>query len=323
MEALKMVNPQVEEEKQEISPEQIESIRKALKKHIDETKISQSKLARQLGFSPSTLSQFLNNQYKGDVEGVYVTAKKYLKLHLQKQKAPKQPEFVMTETASEIMTVLNFALINNDMGAIVGDPGIGKTITMKKFASENPGVEYISISPATKAPIALLDEMLEVLNKQEAGTMAAKQRAVIKALKDSGKMFIIDEAQHLTPSSLHTLQAIHDATKTPIILAGNPLVLDQMGHGRIAEFAQLFSRIGIHRRITGKKSKNDVRMIVEQNVTDPDQEVINFLYEKANGPGGFRYMVKHLILAMTFAYKKNAQVTIDYLYAAERMLEGE
>jgi DNA transposition AAA+ family ATPase len=319
MEALKMIQPQAED----ISDKQIERIRQELKNYIKKTGISQGKLAGQLGFSASTLSQFLSGIYKGDVENVYTVARKHLNLQQQKAEAPKQPKFVETEISKEISTVLTFVQINNDMGAYVGDPGIGKTITCKKFAAENPNVVYISVSPATKSPIALLDEMLDALDRQEAGTMAVKQRALIKILKDTGKMFIIDESHHLTPSSLNTIQAIYDAAETPIFLTGNPMVLDQMGNGRIAEFAQLFSRIGIHRKVIGSKPKKDVRMIVEQSVTDPDDEIINFLYNKANGPGGYRYMVKHLVLAMTFAYKQNTTLNIQYLRAAERMLEGE
>lgn len=323
MEALKMVNSQVDERKESLSQEKIDKIRDALKKHMDETGISQSRLARQLGFSPSTLSQFLSDSYKGDVENVYITARKYLNLYNQKLEAPQKPDFVMTEIADEILTVLTFTQINNDMGAYVGDPGIGKTMTCKKFVADNPNVVYISVSPATKSPIALLDEILDVLGKQEAGTMAVKQRALIKELRNTGKMLIIDESHHLTAMSINTIQAIYDAAETPIFLTGNPLVLDQMGNGRIAEFAQFFSRIGIHRRFAGKKPVKDVIQIASQCIDDPDKAIIKFLHEKANGPGGYRYMVKHLVLAQTFARKKGDTVDLKYLRMAERMLEGE
>lgn len=325
MKVLKMIDPprNDQEVKQEISQEQIDRIKNAIKKHMDETGISQSRLAKQLGFSPSTLSQFLSSSYKGDVENVYITTRKFLNLQKQKIEAPQRPNFVMTEIADEIMTVLAFTQINNDMGAYVGDPGIGKSMTCKKFKDDNPNVVYISISPATKSPIALLDEMLDALDKQESGTSAVKQRALIKELKNTGKMFIIDEAHHLTAMSINTIQAIYDAAETPIFLTGNPLVLDQMGNGRIAEFAQFFSRIGIHRKFTGKKPIKDIIKIASQNIIEPNEKIISFLSDKANGPGGYRYMVKHLVLAQTFAGKKGSTVDIKYLQMAERMLEGE
>jgi len=321
MESLKLVNS-LEQLDVEMSREEYEKIRDSLEQYINESGRSQSKIAKEIGFSSAAISQFLNGNYPGNMANMCFAVEKYLTLQKQRLEAPKRPEFVMTEIADEIMTVCNFAQINNDMGMVLGDPGIGKTMTLRKFAEENPNVEYICASPTTKSPNAFLDELLDVLGKQEKGTAAAKQRACIKILKGSGKMLIIDEAQHLTRSSIETIRAIYDATKIPIVLAGNPIVFDQMGGGRKIEFAQFFSRIGIRRILTGNRSKNDVRMIVEQCVTDPSEEIIEFLSSKANGKGGFRWMEKHLVLGMTLAYQKKEPVTIEHLHKAERILEG-
>lgn len=306
-------------------PESLEdNTRRALREYIDERGISQSKLARKLDLSSSLMSQFLNGNYKGDVDHVCNVVRNFLNLEKKKVESPKKPDFVETSISSEIRVALDYVRINNDLGVIVGDPGIGKSETLRKFNEENPGVEYISISPATKMPIAFLDEILDSLGKQQPGTMADKQRVLIKALKDSSKMFVIDEAQHLTPNTLETIRHIfYDTTSTPLVLAGNPIVLDQMGKGKKAQFAQFFARIGIRRRITGKKTREDVENIVKQSVKNPSKEVIDFLHKKANSFGGFGCMIKYLVLGMTSAYHNGQSLTIENLHHAKRMLEGK
>jgi hypothetical protein len=318
MEALKM-KKEPQDGGSEVKDHQ--SVKEILQRYIDNSDKSQTQVAKEIGISGSALSQFLNGTYKGSISNICNAVKKYLNLEKQKLDTPKKPEFVATEIAQEIQTVLSFCRLNDDIGVIVGDPGIGKTMTLKKYADENPNVVLISANPALRSPNSLLDELLYSLGKKETGKLAAKQRSLIKYLSDSGMMIIIDEAQHLTYSSLETIRAIYDATRISLVLAGNPLVLDEMRDKR-AEFAQFFSRIGIQRRISGKKKRKDIEKIAKQCITNPSKEIIDFLAGKANVHGGFRYMTKHLVLAMTLAYNKKTTVALEHFKQAERILKG-
>lgn len=326
MEALKMIVPQDQglKEVNELTVEDESSVIEDLRHYIENSNISQSKLARKLGYSASVLSQVMNGSYNGDMASFCRVAREFLEQQQQKLEAPQKPGFVETNITQEIRMAINFTRINNDLGIIVGEPGIGKSTTLKKYAEETANCIYVEASKATKSPKAFLDEVLDTLGKEESGTMAHKQRALVKLLKDSNKMFVIDEAQHLTPATLETIRHIfYDATDTPVILSGNPIVLDQMGKGAKAEFAQFFSRIGIRRRLVNKKSKKDVRMIVGQSVTNPSDDMINFLYGKCLGAGGYGFMVKNLMMGLAIAYRNNIRLNMECLYAAEQTLEGE
>lgn len=301
--------------------DEVKKIRTALSRYIEEGDKSQSQVAREIGISGAALSQFLSGTYKGSISNICNKVKKYMNLQEQKLDTPQKPGFVATEIAQEIKTVLSFCRLNDDIGVIVGDPGIGKSMTLKKYGKENHNVVFISASPALRSPNSLLDELLHALGKKETGKLAVKQRTLIQHLADSGTMIIIDEAQHLTYSSLETIRAIYDGARISLVLAGNPLVLDEMRDKR-AEFAQFFSRIGIKRRISGEKSRADIKKIAQECVLEPADEMIDFLERKANDYGGFRYMVKHLVLAMTLAYNKGTTIEIDHFKQAERILQG-
>lgn len=58
-------------------------------------------------------------------------------------------------------------------------------------------------------------------------------------------MIIIDEAQHLTKKTLEIVRSINDSTETAIVLIGNDLIYNKMLGKAQAEFAQLFSRVGM------------------------------------------------------------------------------
>lgn len=75
-------------------------------------------------------------------------------------------------------------------------------------------------------------------------------------------MLIIDEAQHLTVRTLNHLRCISDESGVGIALIGNDEVYTKMkGSGR-ADFAQLFSRIGMRKQVlTSGITREDVEAV--------------------------------------------------------------
>lgn len=62
-------------------------------------------------------------------------------------------------------------------------------------------------------------------------------------------MIIIDEAQHLTVRALNHLRCISDESGVGICLIGNDDVYRKMKGSGKADFAQLFSRIGMRKPV--------------------------------------------------------------------------
>ena len=68
---------------------------------------------------------------------------------------------------------------------------------------------------------------------------------ILDKLESRDVTLIIDEAQHLTIQSLEIVRSLNDSTGTAIIMIGNEVVYNKMLGKQKAEFAQLFSRIGM------------------------------------------------------------------------------
>ena len=70
-------------------------------------------------------------------------------------------------------------------------------------------------------------------------------RMIVQRLQGTKGLLIIDEAQHLSLLALESLRSIHDATACGLVLMGNESVYANLSGRRSAEFAQLFSRVGM------------------------------------------------------------------------------
>lgn len=298
----------------------VAAVREAVRAHLDETGKTQSELARITGLSGATISQFLKGTYAGNNEMVANAIMKAVEIEIRRKDSVKTPDFVMTRIAEDVLTVVQYAHNYKDIGVIYGDAGIGKTLALQRYAEENPGTIFITVNPTISNSQAILEELVEKLGKQEFGNRRKLRRTVVSTLKDSGRLLIIDEAQHLQMSALETLRSIYDECKIGLVLCGNETVYTQMrGRGKAADFAQLFSRVGIRRHLTGQVDKSDIERILGQEAEVPE-ECLDFFHRVANSPGGIRMAVKLFVLSWTLAASQGEGLNLETTQAAYELL---
>lgn len=297
----------------------VDLARERLRRHLASGQ-SQSDVARMLGISNATVSQFLAGTYRGNGRAVAERILSRLEIEGQRAVAPKAPGFQPTSIAQEVMFVLDHAHIYRDLGLVYGDAGLGKTMAIQEYVRLHRDAIFITASPFTRSPKALIKQLLAALGKYERGPRDEQARLIIETLRDSGRLIVIDEAQHLSYPALEVLRSIHDQAGVGLVLAGNLEVFDRM-HGRgQAAFAQLFSRVGVRRCLqTACVSEDDVRLIARQ-VAPLDGECIRYLHEVANTRGGIRQMVKLLVLAANSAVSAGRLIDLDLLRSSRQMV---
>ena len=129
----------------------------ALKQYIEQTGISQSKVATLLGVSTATVSQYLKGTYNGDVEGVDKKVVEMLDRQADKAKDVKS-DFVETATALDIFSVCQMAHAMADINLVIGEAGLGKTVTLKQYAKTVDNVILVEVTP-TYSPKVMLVEL--------------------------------------------------------------------------------------------------------------------------------------------------------------------
>mgnify|MGYP001048297597 CR=1 FL=1 len=244
---------------QEKTMSQEEAVR-FLQTYKEETKKTQAAVARELGISEGALSGFLKGSYKTPWT-VCEKVAALQRVHEKKKVAPKEPGYVPTSISRTVINAIRYCHIQGKISVVYGDAGIGKTMAARQYLKEDSLAVGITISP-TYASITGVNELLaEQLGVRERVARKITSEIVAK-LRGSGRVLIIDEAQHLTVRTLNHLRCISDESGVGIALIGNDEVYTKMkGSGR-ADFAQLFSRIGMRKQVlTSGITREDVEAV--------------------------------------------------------------
>lgn len=294
--------------------------REALRRHLKATGKSQSKIAQSIGFSQATLTGFMKGSYPGNMDEVAARISDYLLRETQRQSAPREPGFAQTSFAAHVLELLSYTHMANDMGMIHGDAGVGKTTAILQYVKEHKNVIFITAGVDLSTPKAVVEDILEQLNRKEYGGLNRLTKLAIQVLRGSGRLIIIDEANHLNARAKEVIRKIHDQAGVGVVYCGSHDLYSQM-HGRKGIiYAQLLSRIGIRRGLERKElTVEDIRLIFEQNEA-LSEDCIRMLHEEAQGEGGLRYVKKMYLLGSTLAYGTGESLSIYYLSQAQQML---
>ncbi|MDX9788804.1 MAG: AAA family ATPase [Desulfobacterales bacterium] len=303
------------------------STKDKVKRLMDEQSVSQNQIARESGISASAISGYLKGSYAGDTSSVEDKLEKWL-LSSQKRAQQKRsflpiPEWISLPTSERVLEVLQYAHHAGDIGVIYGASGVGKTYTLKHYEEKNPNVWVCVMTPAHAGVSPCLEEIAFALDmKGVSGRSARLLREIIRRVRDTNGLLVIDEAQHLLPSAIEVIRSIHDATGIGVVLCGNESVYARLtGGARTATFAQLFSRIGKRLKII-KPVKGDIFGIAGAFGVE-NGKAQQAVLEIGRKPGGLRGVVKTLRLAVVISAGAGREIDESIIKAAWCDLSGD
>lgn len=290
----------------------------AVKDRKERENLSLPQIANAVGYSPSAISSFLSENYNGDNEKLAGKLQAWLDAQEAKERSrmmrPTIPGFIMTDTARTLINVMESAQFDVDLAVVAGNAGVGKTMAAKAYQARTNNVWMLTADPSLSSPSAVLQELAEMLGCNDKGQR--RIRAIIRRLKDTEGLLIVDEAQHLSVRAIEELRSIHDLAEIGVVFMGNaPLNGKFDGMGRTPEFAQLFSRIGLRKNIRSPKQKDMCLLLNEWGVENDEARDAAKAVGKCSG--GLRSMTKVLRNAVKIARVKGRdQVTKADLEAA-------
>ena len=288
-------------------------------------RLTQALLARETGISTSAINQWIKGVYAGDNDGIEAKLALWLDARAARQAAggqmPAAPEWVATPTSARIVGALSYAQVAGDIAIIYGGAGLGKTSAIRHYAATSLSVWHVTMTPASASVATALEEIVNALGINEAGGAAKLFRAIVRRVRGTGGLMVIDEAQHLSIAALDQIRSIHDATEIGIALVGNTEVYARMtGGNRAAYLDRLYSRIG--KRLFLKQSTNDdIRALIAAWGID-DAKCRATLVDIARKPGALRTLSKVLRLASMHAVSESVPVCCTHISKAWRELGG-
>jgi len=272
-----------------------EELRARLEIYRDEHQLTNGELGRELGKDATAVSKYLNSKPEGNVEALESTAEDVLKNARRKKKMADTTTLV-TDQVRRICGDMDIIRKTNDVGLIHGPAGVGKSIAWAHYLAQYTSVIGVTLSRGEGSSHAV--ERLVFSSIETARWKGDSPRIdfIRSKLTGSNRLLAIDNAHRLTASGIEWLFDLHDQTRLPVALLGNPELLDE-----IKKNDQHFSRIGLVDAISMKKGAVALAAHMVQKYCGAKTGVIDdlarrILKEQGHGRG----LRKHLVLMDEF-----------------------
>lgn len=161
-----------------------------------------------------------------------------------------RPRFVETEVSRLIFDVIEDARENRICAAVVGNPGVGKTMALEAYSERHLGARLVTATAVIAGSLLALFKHVsyELGVYPEKGLYDLQQR--LFACDLSGAILLIDEAQNLSLKALRELLYLWEKAGLPIVFCGNAEVLKRVNVD-FGAFAQISRRVPRREEIKG------------------------------------------------------------------------
>jgi len=274
-----------------------QALRARIKARLGEN-LTQSELARQIRVSVSTINRWINDVPAGDVGHLEWLLEKWEKdiderIDLSRINVP-------TALTGRVAGVLTSVARTSDFALMTGRAGIGKTCGIQLYVVENPTAIVLTASQLHGNAEAMVRDLWRESGTQKRKTERAlsKNDILVARYKDSNILIIIDDAHELTASGLKWAKGFHNRTGCPIVLSGNPSMLDKIR--MMPDEDQFTSRIGQNRKLVlTPDDEKELAALMLRQFAPRHQDELNVLAIQVCGKRGFaRKLKKQLRLAL-------------------------
>lgn len=276
---------------------------------------TQAAVARAIGVSDSAISQWLGGKYKGDVKSLEHAITGFLQLDGERsEKRRITLPFVMTSAAGRVFDACRMAHLDGEIGVVIGEAGIGKTTAVKEYATRNSNVILVEADLGYTAR-DLFAELHRKCGFDGLGSINRMKDDVIDKLKGSGRLIVIDEAEHLPVRALDLVRRINDKAGVGILFCGLKRFMESL-RIKQADFAYLYTRVGFKVSLDNLRPQ-DVEMLVHEAVPGSNGLWKSF-HEESHGNA--RILGKLIARTLRLCDLNGAQPSPELVHEAAKML---
>jgi len=277
-------------------------IRFNLKDLMEFKNISIGYVSAATGIAKSTISMWLNDNYKGDNGKIADKINNFIQR--EKERINNDLPFVEISNTKYVFEIARLCHVQGRIGVCIGEAGLGKTFSVKKYAKQYMDAILIE-SDSGYTEKSLLKEIHRRLALSGKGSVYDLMGEVVNKLNQSGRLLIIDEAENLPYKALEITRRIHDKTGIGILLVGRNILLQNLT-GKNYQYDQLYSRVKFP-KVLSKLSVQDVVKILESIGQNSDLAETYLYFSNGN-----TRKLEHLISHSISVAKRNGKAAVDY-----------
>lgn len=259
-------------------------------------------VANATGIAKSTLSMWINGNYKGDNSKIADKINNFVQLEMERTGSD---ELVVCDISilKYIFEIAKICHTKGNIGVCAGEAGLGKTVAVKEYVKRNLNAILIESDSGYTAKSLLL-EIHKRLGLAGKGCCYELMNDVVNKLNNSGRLLIVDEAENLPYRALEITRRIHDKTGVGVLLVGRNVLVENL-RGINNQYDQLYSRVKYH-KFLDKLNIADVEKLVNNANQNTKLSETYLQYSKGN-----TRRLEHLISYSSTAAKINGATEVD------------
>jgi DNA transposition AAA+ family ATPase len=252
----------------QISPEKLKQYDQSLIDELEKLQTETNKtwifISKQVGVNDSIINQWRQKKYPGDIIKVNDAVEKYLRVERQKINSKVDLDFVPIGNSRKILRLLNKCHADGVIGAIIGDTGTSKSVTLRKYMEEN-NVIYIHANRTFRWPVEYLRKIHihPRIGKSGIGTLNKLANEIIDALAGKNILIIIDQADYLNLAAIDIFRTINEDAGVGVVFCGLPSFLSRL-QGNQPEVRQVRDRIKM-KLVLKPYSFDECKLILDLN----------------------------------------------------------
>ncbi|NTV46178.1 MAG: AAA family ATPase [Chlorobiales bacterium] len=245
-----------------------EKLREQLRELMEAEGISQNTAALQIGISAGLLSAWLSGTYKGSAAAVGGKVEGFLARRKEVQAMPtpeaeRFPVTVETEVYLAVTRAIRNCHLKGKIGVVTAHSGSGKTRAAREYVGRNAGSMLIECHHSFPARM-VLGAIAQSCGVEARGSIHELLVSICDRLRGSGRVLVLDEAEHLKPQVLDVVRRINDWSGIGIVYVGLPRFMGQLQSLR-RDFEYIWNRVRVRAGIERGRVKElgDARMLLE------------------------------------------------------------
>ncbi|MEE6040426.1 helix-turn-helix domain-containing protein, partial [Avibacterium paragallinarum] len=124
-------------------------MKEQLQRYMQEQGLTQGQIAKAIGKSITTVSQYLKGNYNGKTDEIDDAVARLLQREKDKVVERRFNDgFVETYAAQRCLDAIYIAHAESDIAVITGAAGLGKTQALKHYMERNPETIFVEVEPS-------------------------------------------------------------------------------------------------------------------------------------------------------------------------------